>query len=145
MIETGDVFLWRNFPFNRDKNSEIKSRLFVCVGKSDPFMKPRYLYVVTSTTRLHYYARGGLRRHHSYMKISASEECGFVKDSIVDVDCNFYTDVSEHCVSEYVSNIEILCKMPERKLTQLSELIQNSKEIVKKVKDDVKRSISLLK
>ena len=107
-METGDVFLWRNYPYA--VTGKIKDRWFLYLGKYrvDPFSEI-YLLIPTATTQLHHFEPGGRRASHSYIMIKASDGFGFEADCVIDFDEVFY-DTTERDFAQFCSRGDIIPK-----------------------------------
>ena len=142
MFKVGDVFIWKNFPYIRDTSSSIKNRYFIYVGKTKVFVTPLCLYITTSTTQTKHYEKGGERYNHNVCRFLKGE-AGFEEESIIDVDFNFYSDITHEQIKNCMSDIEIIGKVPVEKLRHLYNLIIKSDKIAKIVKMDIFNSFQL--
>ena len=136
MFAAGEVLLWRGFPYPRDPDSENKDRYFAFFGYSSRFSTPRIAYLCTTTTKLEYYRTGGSRSRHAF-HIFRAGECGLPRECVLDMDLNFYADISEQQLQEHAAHIEKIGSIPRDTLRHIWNLIRPSREIAFIVKEDI--------
>ncbi|MBN1294538.1 MAG: hypothetical protein JXB48_22055 [Candidatus Latescibacteria bacterium] len=142
MFKVGDVFIWDNFPYKHDPNSEIKKRYFIYLGKTKAFVDPVYLYIVTGTTQKQYYNKDGTRKQHLTMVIPA-RNYGFPEDTIIDLTFGFFENLTEGQMISHKHDIVVIGQLPEDRLRQLYNLILKETHITKKIKFDIHNSFNL--
>ena len=140
MINVGDIFVWRNFPFPYDRRSPIKNRWFVCLGRAPIFEQPLLIYVCTATTKIQEYEKGNSRHGHKHLRVTGH---GFRSECVIDVDYNFYP-VEERTLKSHAQDVEIKGTLPESDLRQLYDLIRRSSTLSRKVKLDVRDGLRRL-
>ena len=101
MLEVGDVFVWPEFPDGRDQASDIKPRWFVCLGRTGVMHTPVSIFLSTTTTQLHHYAKGGSRQHRIFLRIRAGQ-FGFTDDCVID-----FSDAPYDYPADYLDSIPI--------------------------------------
>ena len=84
------------------------------------------VFLITATSRVHYYEEGGNRTHHNYIEFKAGQFC-FTKDCIFDV--NFIDHLEEINFLNHKEDIEEKTVLPESILKKIYNLILNSKTI----------------
>lgn len=131
-MKLGSVFMWRNFPLQED--GKVKDRYFIYLGKSCYTDNPIMVFLITATSRVHYYEEGGNRTHHNYIEFKAGQFC-FTKDCIFDV--NFTDHLEEINFLNHKEDIEEKTVLPESILKKIYNLILNSKTISQKIKKDI--------
>jgi hypothetical protein len=141
-LEAGTIFKWQSFPDKRDPNSSIKTRWFIYFGKTGVFISPVILYMCTTTTQLQYYQSAGPRENHKYISFKKGQY-GFEDDCILDIDINFYSDITEEQFSKCSSDIEIIQKLPEDQIRRIYKIILHSARIPKIVKRDIHQSLNI--
>ncbi len=111
MFQLGTVFRWHNFPDIRDPSSTTNTRWFVYLGRSSSLLIPVFLYICTTTGKVSEYDSGGPRTDNLFIKFR-SGECGFDADCVMDVDINFYEDITEDRLVRCMSDIEVINVLP---------------------------------
>lgn len=142
MFKVGDVFIWIDFPYIRDISSSAKNRYFIYIGKTKVFVTPLCLYIITSTTQIKYYNQGEERYNHNFCRFFKGE-CGFEEESVIDVDFNFYSDITQEQIEDCKDDIKIIGKVPMEKLRHIYNLILKSRKIPGIVKFDIYNSFKL--
>ena len=86
-MRTGDVFLWKAYPYQND--GKIKNRWFVYLGdlKNDPFDDDTLIAVVapTTTTQTDHYRPGEHREKHLTIGFTTDDGYGFEQDCMLDL------------------------------------------------------------
>lgn len=87
-MQVGCVFLWGNYPFQKD--GEVKNRWFIYLGesKSDPLETDEALIFViapTTTSLLDFYEEGCERCKHPYVRFEPLPEHGFTHPCVLDL------------------------------------------------------------
>ncbi len=100
------------------------------------------MYVCTTTTQLDHYKSGGDRFNNLFIEYQKGQ-FGFKKDCILDIDINFYKDVTADQIKSCMGNIEIKGNLSESELRRVYKLISKSKRISKIVKLDIHKSFNL--
>ena len=117
-------------------NGNVKSRLFIYLGKSHFSIEPQFAYLFTTTTKFEYYSKNGVRKNNSYLVFKKGEYC-FNKKCILDID----SGLNEINLSLLENNNKIVVKdkISEVKLKEIYSLILNS-SIAKVKKIDIHSS-----
>jgi len=131
-MKLGSVFIWRNFPFQGD--GKVKDRYFIYLGKSRYPDNPIMVFLITATSRVHYYEEGEIRIRHNYIKFKSGQFC-FAKDCIVDVDS--IDNLKEMDFLNHKKDIEEKTVLTEFILKKIYNLILKSKYISMKIKQDI--------
>lgn len=137
-MNAGSVIKWIDFP-NPRHGDEIKTRWFICLGKTGLFVKPEFLYLCTTTTNFVDFEKGekreGHRKIHFYSNSSPFEE-----DCILDIDETPYS-IEESKINNN-SNIMHKGKLIENKLREIYNQIYLSPYYGLKVKIDIHNSFN---
>jgi hypothetical protein len=132
-MKVGTVFIWRDFPFQRD--GIVKDRYFIYLGKSRDPDNPIMVFLFTATSQVHYYEEWGSRTGHNYIKFKSGQYC-FTEDCIVDVD-SIYNNLKETDFLNHTEDIEEKTVLTEFTLKRIYNLILKSKYISMKIKQDI--------
>jgi hypothetical protein len=143
VFTAGDLMLWRGFPYPRDPGSENKDRYFIFLGSSSRFSAPVFAYLCTTTTKLQYYERGGLKFNNAFHTFRAGE-CGFPRQCVLDLDSNLYRDITEGNLNSHATDISKIGSIPHDTLRRIWNLIRplTCKGIPPIVKDDIHRALN---
>lgn len=117
-MQVGTVFLWLDFPYQI--NGEVKSRLFIYLGKSHFSIKPQFAYLFTTTTKFKHYRKNGYRKNNSFTIFEKGEYC-FDERCILDLDSGLH----EIDISLLENNKKIIIKdaLSNNKLKEIYSLI----------------------
>lgn len=120
-MQVGTVFLWIDFPYQI--NGEIKSRLFIYLGKSHFSIEPQFAYLFTTTTKFNHYKKDGDRKNNSFTIFEKGEYC-FDERCILDLDSGLH----EIEISLLENNNKIIIKdtLPNDKLKEIYDLVLKS-------------------
>ena len=111
-MKTGSVFLWENYPFQKD--GKPKDRWFVYLGetKPDPLeTNPDLIAIIapTTTALADFYEEGRERRLHPHIKFEPLPEFGFTHVCVLDL--SYSPESSSKAVFQrYVNKGEIQVK-----------------------------------
>jgi len=132
----GDILLWRRFPYPRDPASEKKDRYFAFLGYSSRLSPPIIAYLCTTTTKLDHYSPGGPRAMNAFHSFRTGE-CGLPKECVLDLDSNFYPDISEENLAGHGTDIDKIGSIPADTLRHIWKLIRQCRGIPFIVKKDI--------
>ena len=148
-MRTGSVFLWENYPFQKD--GKPKNRWFVYLGetKPDPFeTDPNLIAVIapTTTAQAELYEEGQERHARPYIKFDPLPELGFTHTCILDL--SYSPESSSKAVFQrYVDIGEIQLKgsIPESSLRKIFEKICSPYSAYSyKLKLDIHRNLNTI-
>lgn len=143
MFQLGSVFRWDNFPDVRDTPSKPKPRWFVYLGRSGVLLVPVFLYICTTTGKISEYESGGIRASNLFIKFHTGEY-GFAKDCVLDIDMNFYEDITKERITACISDIEIIDILSEEALRRIyNKLILKTNAISLVIKKDIHQSYNM--
>ena len=126
-MRIGNVFCWKNYPFQKD--GETKDRWFICLGetKPDPLeTNPELIAIIapTTTAQVEYYEEGQERHTHPYIRFEPMPEMGFTRSCVLDL---FYSpeSPSKAVFQNYFNKGEIqtVGEIPENFLRAIYEKI----------------------
>lgn len=121
-MKVGSIFIWKEF--NQQADERIKDRLFIYLGRSPAFLEPIYAYIATTTSKIENY-KNGERFSKNNIIWFKKDECNFIKDCVLDLDRNFFSEVeSNRIIGKTIINI-----IPECKLKNIYEKIRNNNKI----------------
>lgn len=66
-MHIGQLFSWNNFP--HPKGGNLKLRLFIPLGKSNIFLPPIVVYLVTLTPQIQYYEPNNYREKNTIVRL----------------------------------------------------------------------------
>lgn len=114
------------------------------LGKTPITSSPVFVLLCTTTTKLHYYERGGERSSHAFVRFRGGE-FGFESDCVLDLDGSFYADIKETVFMKYKDqgDIEIKGNLIEQKLREIYNQILSSRMIPKRIKKDIHNSFNM--
>jgi hypothetical protein len=129
-MRPGSVFLWKNYPFQEDR--EVKNRWFICLGeeKSDPLETNAeliFIIAATTTSQVEFYEEYRERGAHPHIKFDPRPDLGFTSSCILDL--FFEPDVlAKAAFQKYVNQGEIEEKglLSEAELRNVYEKICSS-------------------
>ncbi|MCX7030757.1 MAG: hypothetical protein NTU62_11655 [Spirochaetes bacterium] len=136
MYAAGDILLWRRFPHPRDPASEKKDRYLAFLGYSSRLSPPIIAYLCTTTTKLEHYKPGAPRARNAFHSFREGD-CGLPKECVLDLDFNFYADISEEELAGNVADIEKIGSIPKDTLRHIWNLIRQCRGIPLVVKKDI--------
>lgn len=140
-LTVGDIIRWEDFPFPKHTPKEIKTRWFLCLGKTGALENECYFFLVAGTTQLHHYEQGGDRCTHNYVKLP-ERTANLPRTTVFDLTGSLYTNITEKMIYTYKSKIQTVGKLPEDRLRQFYKLMINEKRISKKIKQDIHLSFN---
>lgn len=109
------------------------------MGKTHFSIEPALAYLYTTTGRLKYYEKNRERSKNSYLLFKSGEYC-FKDDCILDFDIGLH-EIKLSSI-EGNSNIEVLDRLEELKITEIYDHIRES-SIAKIIKIDIHSSLNL--
>jgi hypothetical protein len=139
-MKPGDVFKWVNFPYPK-YGEEIKSRWFIYLGQTNPFLDPIISHICTTTTSKEDFEKGGRRRSHKCLRF---EKGKFPFDQICLLDFDEIPYSFPKRELEENTNIEIKGKLDEKTIRTIYEGIYFSRLYSPKVKRDLRESLNLI-
>ncbi|GHT51460.1 hypothetical protein FACS1894102_7380 [Spirochaetia bacterium] len=131
-LKAGDVFTWEKYPMF--EHEEKDRRWFIFLGNNS---LQCLVYEVTATTKLEYYATGGVRSANNHFKISAGI-AGLTLDSIIDL-TKYFNQIPENLVNSCKDAIKKQGKLPQDTINTLVRHIKNDKDIPNIIKKDIYR------
>ena len=136
-MQTGQLFLWNNFPYPKD-NSQ-KTRLFIFLGKSNIFLPPIVAYIITFTSQTQHYNPNSDREKNTIVKFKEGE-FGLDKDSVADLDNDFFDFIPESEINT-CGDIKVIGQISSEKLKLIyKKLLQTG--ISKKIKYDIHQCLN---
>lgn len=137
-MQSGDVFLWSNFPFPRYDNV-IKPRWFVYIGDTGILKTPPVAFLLTATTNTASIDPGGIKHGHAVCQYHPHNS-PFAQECILDVDEGPYPVE----LSKIQGNIDIEHKgaLTEQQMRELYNKMFRSRYFNKAVMRDIHRSFN---
>lgn len=140
-LKAGDVFIWDKFPYVRDVGSEEKPRWFIHCGRTSIIDPTKFVLLITTTTQKEHYDSTGRRHSHDIMRITKGT-AGFQENCTVDLNMNFYTDITESDFQHCESDLKKEGELPVDRVRQLLNLVSKNNTISGKIKSDIRNSFS---
>ena len=137
----GDVLRWKEFELKRGTGPD-KPRWFVFMGDNGKFVCPAVLFLLTSTTQMHYYKEGESRAGRHIVKFEATPASPFSEDCVLDVEHDHYELSREH-FDACKDSIESIGRISEKKLLEIWHVIEKSQSFSPKVKKDIRSCLVL--
>lgn len=143
MLQVGDIFLWKNYPYPRYEQNIIKDRWFLCLGtyKEDIFSGEVMMLIPTATTQLQHFDRGGDREKHCFVRFFENENFGFAQECVIDFDEDFY--MSKKQVEPYFNELVIkgTIKNNPTKQQQIYNVVKSSSLIDRILKIQIRDNL----
>lgn len=143
MFSAGDIFIWRNFPYIRDEDSDKKDRYFVFLGRTGPLSTPLFVYICTTTGKIEKYQPGECRCRNDFIKIPENM-FGFTTDCILDLTINYYDEFTVEDLSRFASDLQVVGKLSEEYIRRVYKLICGCRGISRIQKRDIHKSFNLV-
>jgi hypothetical protein len=139
-LKVGTVFKWHNFEDRKDKDSKIKPRWFVYLGKTSKFSLPIYHIICTTTTKLSKFETGGERENHDIIRFN-HKTTPFEEDCVLDLNESYYS--IEENKFENNNDIELIGELNDNDKRQLYKRILKSDFFSKKITFDIHESFNM--
>jgi hypothetical protein len=137
-VNPGDVFRWVSFPYPQI-GQEIKSRWFIYLGNTTPFLHPVIAHICTTTTVKEDFEKGGRRESHGCFRFERGKY-PFDQECLLDFDEEPYSFSKQELESH--KDIEVKGTLDHRTLRDIYEGIYRSNQYSRKIKADIRESLN---